>query len=257
MAFDTVFKKYFALVVLGLVAFAAYFQSSGAAQLFGAALVGDEDTLAGATGPVGSAGPPPGKPVTKSADPILKRNPFDSVTGPLVGARSLDQAQLPAQRQAAGLSDPLGAPACPDVRVNIVTESTDPLWSFAALQGPGDVKPVLRRVGDQIGSNEVTYIGFNPRESSPAVWLMDGPKLCQALLFSEQPQPQASATPPGAKPPKKKGRKRRGAPPLPADMAAKIQKVSETEYHVDRTVLDKILENQAQLMRSARIVPEQ
>ena len=34
-------------------------------------------------------------------------------------------------------------------------------------------------------------------------------------------------------------------------------KVSETEFHVDRSVLDKIMENQAQLMRSARIVPEQ
>jgi general secretion pathway protein C len=33
--------------------------------------------------------------------------------------------------------------------------------------------------------------------------------------------------------------------------------VSETEFNVDRAVVDKILENQAELMRSARIVPEQ
>ena len=50
---------------------------------------------------------------------------------------------------------------------------------------------------------------------------------------------------------------RRGAPPVPAEIADKIQKISETEFQVDRSVVDKILENQAQLMRSARIVPEQ
>ena len=50
----------------------------------------------------------------------------------------------------------------------------------------------------------------------------------------------------------------RGGPsPVPSDIASKIQKVSETEFQVDRSVVDKILENQAELMRSARIVPEQ
>ena len=34
-------------------------------------------------------------------------------------------------------------------------------------------------------------------------------------------------------------------------------KVSATEYNIDRGVVDKILENQADLMRTARIVPEQ
>jgi general secretion pathway protein C len=33
--------------------------------------------------------------------------------------------------------------------------------------------------------------------------------------------------------------------------------VSDTEFHIDRSVVDNILENQAQLMRTARIVPEQ
>ena len=49
----------------------------------------------------------------------------------------------------------------------------------------------------------------------------------------------------------------RGPPTVPADIASKIQKISETEYQIDRSVVDKILENQAELMKSARIVPEQ
>ncbi len=44
---------------------------------------------------------------------------------------------------------------------------------------------------------------------------------------------------------------------VPPDIASKIQKVSDNEFNVDRSVVDKILENQADLMRSARIVPEQ
>ena len=39
-------------------------------------------------------------------------------------------------------------------------------------------------------------------------------------------------------------------------MASKIHKISDTEFNVERAVVDEILENQATLMRSARIVPE-
>ena len=44
---------------------------------------------------------------------------------------------------------------------------------------------------------------------------------------------------------------------VPDDIAKGIQKISDTEFHIDRAVVDKILENQAELMRTARIVPEQ
>ena len=42
-----------------------------------------------------------------------------------------------------------------------------------------------------------------------------------------------------------------------SDLAKGISKKSATEFDVDRGVVDKILENQAELMRQARIVPEQ
>ena len=41
------------------------------------------------------------------------------------------------------------------------------------------------------------------------------------------------------------------------DIKNGIQKVGPNEYNIDRGVVDKILENQAELMRQARIVPEQ
>ena len=41
------------------------------------------------------------------------------------------------------------------------------------------------------------------------------------------------------------------------DIKKGIQRVGPNEFNVDRGVVDKILENQAELMRQARIVPEQ
>lgn len=255
MALDTLLKKYFSLVILGLVALAAYFEASGATQLLGAALAPDESTLA--------SRPPGGAELAslnqrtqiaeKSAEPILSRNPFDSVTGPL-NAQPLGDS-LPSTAKA-DVSDPLSAPACDGVRVNIVTESPDPTWSLAAVQGPGEPDASIRRVGDHIGTSEVVYIGYNPREQSPAVWITNGPTLCQAVLFSEQPKPNPGARPRPSRP-APQVHHRGGPAKVPDDIASKIQKVSDTEFNVDRSVVDKILENQAQLMRSARIVPEQ
>lgn len=254
MAFDALLKKYFSVVVLTLIAAMAYFQASGAMKLFGASLGADEKTLTRA--PMAAPAQAPAHPVvaTRSGEAILSRNPFDSVTGPL-NATELDPGDLPTP--AADLSNPLSASTCDGIRVSIITESADPSWSIAALQGPGEARPTIRRVGDKVGAHDVAYIGFNPRENSPAVWLTNAGALCQLVLFSAQPAPKpaaAAAPPAGEKPgPAGKG----GASAVPQDIASKIQKVSETEFNVDRSVVDKILENQAELMRSARIVPEQ
>jgi general secretion pathway protein C len=44
---------------------------------------------------------------------------------------------------------------------------------------------------------------------------------------------------------------------VPPEIASKIQKISDNEFHIERAVVDRILENQAELMKSARITPEQ
>src|SRR5438477_2904638 len=84
MAFDTVLKRYFAGVILALIALAAYFQASGITQLVGSALVPDEKSLAGASsGAARPSTPPPlatPEDHATSARWIFERNPFDSVT---------------------------------------------------------------------------------------------------------------------------------------------------------------------------------
>ncbi len=253
MAFDALFKKYFLLVILALVAIAAYFQASGTTALIGAALTEPQPPPV-ADAPTAAARTTPNR---RSAQPLIKRNPFDSETGPL-DSKPAPKVALPDPEPQ--ITDPLRAPVCSDVKVQIITESDDPLWSFAALQGNGDTHPILRRVGDAVSGREVAYIGFNPTEASPAVWLTKSSDLCQALLFAQQPdvKAQPASTPEQADEEKAapKTPPRRGAKAVPAEIKDKIKKVSDSEFHVDRSVVDKILADQAELMRSARIVPE-
>jgi general secretion pathway protein C len=256
LAIDALLKRYFTFVVFGLVALVAFFQARGATELVGSALAVDEDILAAAPPLATGVGALAAQTSShNSAEPIKSRNPFDSVTGPLNAKPLEGPAAHPGQ---VDLSDPLGAPACDGVQVRIVTESTDPSWSFAALQGPGEPGPKLRRIGDDIGGKEIAFIGFNPRQNKPSVWLTSGATLCQALLFGEAPPPAPAGAPAAPQSAQPAGPAPPGGPSaVPADIASKIQKVSDSEFNVDRSVVDKVLENQAELMKSARIVPEQ
>jgi general secretion pathway protein C len=160
------------------------------------------------------------------------------------------------------LSNPLAAPDCEGVEATIITESDDPVWSVAAMKGAGEAKLTMKRVGDQVGDREVAFIGFNRAHASPSVWLANATSLCQVLLFKRAASatPQAAAPSPTPAPPAepvKEERPRGGAAKIPAEMAAKIQKISDTEFAIERGLVDEVMENQATLMRSARIVPEQ
>ncbi len=261
MAFDALLKRYFPAVVLALIALAAFFQASGAMHLLGAAFTADSAALSAQGGPRpaatpgAAAGARAASPRDKSAEPILARNAFDSVTGPLTG----ETITIAKPTATVDLSNPLAAPGCDGMRVAIITESPDPEWSLVALQAPGDAAPKLRRVGDDVSGKKIAYIGYNPQKNSPAVWITGDASLCQALLFAVQPTvpPPAPAAAPAAPLAPTPAPPAGGPASVPPEIASKIQKVSDNEFNVDRAVVDKILENQADLMRSARIVPEQ
>ena len=257
MALDTLIKKLFPVILGGLLAIIAYFQASGVVELLAARVLGiDEQSLVAAGSRPRPSSATRTTSVQKTAKPIIDNNLFDWEVDldppppPPPDAGDADVEETPT----IDLSNPLEAEVCSDVAVRIVTESPDPTWSIAVLQAPGDDKPMLRRVGDDAGGYEVAYIGFNRIEASPAVWLTKDASLCQALLFYRQPPvPKKTAKAPEKPAPK---RPARGAPALPSEISEKITKVSDTEFNVERAVVDHILENQADLMKSARIVPE-
>jgi general secretion pathway protein C len=247
MAVDQVLKKNFWAVLLALVAVVAFLNANGIMELVGAGLTPDDKQLSAASPIVRASAPAAASAPFHStnAEAIISRNPFDSVTGPL----NPIQLTLPtedAAPQGPDLSDPMNAPPCEGVKVLVIAASSDPDWSFAAFQSGNETKSILRRRGGEVGTKTVQFVGWD------RVWLAGGSQLCQAPMFA--PPAGASATAP--------------APPAPAPapggpgaldpaIAKGIQKVSATEFNVDRGVVDKILENQADLMRQARIVPEQ
>ena len=258
MSFDALLKKFFPVVVVALLGVMALFQALGVSELLAAVMASQEAPAASSSDsgfPGRSARAP--RPEKKSADPLLERNPFDPITGSLLGS-TIDIPTFDGADSELDLSkDPLQAPKCGDTEVRIVTESSDPAWSVAAVVGPGESDAKLRRVGDQVGDKEVAYIGYNWAKGSPAVWFADSSQLCQALLFDpdavDQPRKKKS------KKSKKKRKKRRSSRAVPDDIKAGINKISDSEIHVERAVVDKILapENQTLLMRSVRISPEQ
>jgi general secretion pathway protein C len=247
MAIDKLLKRHFWAVILALTAVAALLDAQGIMHVVGASLIPDDKQLALAPLLAGMA-PAAGtaSPHATSAEPILSRNPFDSVTGPLNLPPPVDNADT---TPAPDLSDPFHAPECDGVRVLIITASADPDWSFAALELQQDRgKSFLRRRGGEIGGKTVNFVGWD------RVWLTSGNQLCQAQMFKPPGSAEAGAAAAPVPPPAAMAG---GASPVGTEITKGIQKVGPTEFNVDRGVVDKILENQADLMRQARIVPEQ
>jgi general secretion pathway protein C len=251
MAVDQVLRKNFAIVILPMVAIAALLNAQAVSQLVGIGLMPDEKDLARPPAVAKIAPASTSTARSTSAEPILARNPFDHVTGPLHVPETADTSSSTSSASL-DTSDPWNAPACDGVTVTtLAADPRDPDWSFAAVAG-SDGKAQLRRRGGEVGGKKVHFIGWD------RVWFDAGGSLCQVKVFEKgavaakpaaaEPAPAASSAAPS-----------RGGPGKPLDPAIKqgIQKVSETEYNVDRGTLDKILENQADLMRQARVVPEQ
>lgn len=260
MGFDAIFKRYFPAIICLLIGIAAYFQASGMGQLVASSVSLDPSAT-----PVAPAAPHVPLPVAgggqdhaSNAGAIISRNPFDSVTGPL-DAKSVDPLATAAPTVDAN-RDPYQDPICDIAKVNLIVASDDPEWSFASLAG-SDGKTVLRRQGDEFNGHTVFFIGdLRPEERRAAdrrdvwdrVWLQSGGNRCQAgvgikATLKAAPAPASSGTPSAGGAKKSK---------VPSEIADKIHKVSDTEFNVERAAIDAILENQAELMRSARIVPE-
>ncbi len=90
------------------------------------------------------------------------------------------EISVPSTPKAPDTSRIVSMPLCRDVRVSAVTESSDPAWSSAVIQGPDDERGRTRRVGSVVGRRSILHIGS--RSGEPLVWLTDGLGICQATL---------------------------------------------------------------------------
>jgi general secretion pathway protein C len=244
MKLDQILRRYFWAVIGALVVIVAFLHAQALTQIIGFFRLGLDEAQLTAAPAVTPPSPLNSANVRSlSADAILSRNPFDSVTGPLNKVPDEVAAAAP------DLSDPMNAPVCDGLKVLVIAASTDPEWSFAALStGAGaDAKSVLRRKGGDVNGKTVQFISWD------RVWLVSGSSLCQLEMF----KPPAPNAPPAPPPAASAAPTKEGPGAVDPDIAKGIQRISPTEFNIDRGVVDKILENQADLMRQARIVPEQ
>jgi general secretion pathway protein C len=209
------------------VAATAFLNAHTLSTLVGTRLAPDASLVALPVANAATAAPSPTATGRPSADAILDRNPFDHTT-------SLRVYDGP-------VPDPMAIPACAGIRPLVLVASEDPRNAFAAFDVGG--KRIVRRTGSEIDGKRLAFVG---RES---VWLESAGTFCQAKLFGARAAPPpppgpGSASPPGAT-----------QSPLEKALASKVERVSATEFHLDRSAVDLLFDAQTELMK-LRLAPD-
>jgi general secretion pathway protein C len=164
---------------------------------------------------------------------ILRRNIFDPLTGPLPKG---EPKPLDGPRVAPSDSDL--PPVC-DGSTRLVASlysMREVAWSFASLS-LGGASPLLYRVGSTIDSKQVR--GIYPEA---VVLESANGSLCAVTMFE---RPNAAPKPAAVLP---------GAEPDP-ELERGITQLSATKYRLSRNLVEKVLSDQAELMRLVRVVP--
>jgi general secretion pathway protein C len=230
---EKVLTRYFWIFNLVAIAAVAFFCASGVGAIAASSL---SAMLPGSPG----GETPIALPRTRSSlrsfsrpdgTPILERNIFDSLVGPVIPG--MDDAS--GASVAGGGEMPLvPCPAGQLKLLSTVAASNDPAWSFATVANGG--APALYRVGDQLDSRTVTAISWR------YVLLRGTADECYLDLFGEEGalvrQPRAT--------------------PGNADdqaIASGIEVNGENERTVTRSIVDEALANPTKFARSVRVRP--
>jgi hypothetical protein len=126
------------------------------------------------------------KPQATGVQSLRDRNPFDSKMPSLRPPPPAEPSPPMQARERLDPTDPLSAPICEGARAYVITEFSDPALSVATVQPKGHSHGRAVQIGGAVGDFEVVYIGYNRRERSPAVWLLNEGDLCQALVFGDE-----------------------------------------------------------------------
>lgn len=244
-------------ITLSTLALCALFLARGATS-YAAGKLFPLDAGPASTGADGKAKRAPG------SDPpdihaILKRNAFDPTTGSLWPPKPVEAP--PSDDELARVDevvDPNKLPPPCDQTVKLIASvysERTPEWSFASL-GSGGTPPLLYREGSKVADREIVSI-----YPSAVYMRQSNGKLCSLTLFVD-PNAQPPAAPNAPPPPVAPATDPTVAATAPAtsseaELDAAITKVSDTQYNVKRAFVDKLLGNQAELMRAARIVPHE
>lgn len=243
-------------IVFTTLSTTAFFFASGSTQLVASAFLDvPVDAEAPASLPTVSA--PSRVRGPRAAEPVLARNIFDSVTGGMEwdvpevvviddGDQGPDGGVVITQT----LDGPHQACEGSIRLVGSYVRLGDPEQSFAAIIGASGTS-LLYRTGMAVDDRQVMLI-----ERNRVVLAPQPNSLCDLAMFG--PPPTAGG-PPAAPPPVVA----EAAPATDAggveaaDLDANIHQVSDTSYTINRSLVDRLLANQAALMSAARVIPHE
>ncbi|MCB9599391.1 MAG: general secretion pathway protein GspC [Sandaracinus sp.] len=239
------------LIVLASLSATAFFLAQGTTGLLAAAFLPVEP---GGAAPVGATRAVAAR-ESRDDTAILRRNIFDHEQG------AIDQEVVVAVETPEGPATPSGEvdwtnpPVC-DGSIRLVAAVVNPVapdWSFAAIVGAAG-KAMLYRRGQSVDGREVYHI------ESSRVLMRPATGGCQITMFGEEPavgRPRAAPQVAAAEeaPAPNAGTSEGGI--SATDMESGITRVSDTNFTIDRSLVDRVLENQAELMRTARVIPHE
>ena len=238
-------------IILATLALCAFFLAQGTTRVLASELLGSDPT----------AEQPPSRSTRTStaafqrkrdAAIILRRNIFDSARGDLT-AEPLPEATVGPDGEPIEDLDPSQlAPNCTGKLrlVGSVMSPGYPEWSFAAIAGSSDGKTMLYREGSSVDGSIVLAV----HSSSVVVGASNG--ACQLLMFDED---AVVTLPP---PTRKKSASAKAIDGRKAgldneELDEGIEKISDTKFNIQRSLVDKVLANQGALMKTARVIPHE
>lgn len=251
------------ILLLVTLAICAFFSAKGTSDLIALSFLPTERVLDSNSLQSESANESLAPPGSKSPDPkqILKRNVFDSSTGPLwpppEDMSKLLEKSAPAKEEIPPPSPYDPPPECTQdmFLAASVYFPNAPNRSFVALTGSEqpDEEHLFRR-GMQIGEYELTNVLPNA-----AYLKQPSGDYCSLKLFSDRKPKKKAKKKKNRRKRKKFSRKSRKAKRRyglsPSEIKKSIKKLSNNSYRVDRELVDKVLKNHLQTVRKVKAIP--
>lgn len=241
-----------AAIVFSTIGVTSVLVSQGTTQLVANAYL-PLDPSAASPAPLGNVRPRP--PEKTDPTPILKRNMFDHATGRLDIIEAPPTEEPEEEVQVEELDPNAPPPPC-DGSMRLVgafVRVRRPEDSFAAITNATG-EALLYQPGMSVDNREIVSIARNIVVLRPS-----NGSLCSLRMFATEEAP-ARPVVASREPAERPSRRRPTGTPEGLDAAeleAGISQVSDGEYTIERGLVNKLLTNQAALMRTARVIPHE